>query len=188
MAVAAASFASQAYAGTISLVASPSTITTAGEVVGVDIVVNGLPSAAGGFTLNLDYANLALTSFVLGPGTPGPFGSIPFDLGSVDLGGSVFLSAFFDLSEPDASNGFDAQKNGGSFTLAHVDFTGVAPGDFTLGLRNVAISNWEGDFDDPAFNLLVCSGAACSVPEPATPLLVAAALGALSLRRKHKAA
>ncbi len=187
MAVAAASFASQTYAGTVILVMSTPTITTAGEAVSVDIVVDGLPSAAGGFTLDLDYdSNLSFDAFLLGPS--GTFGPAPEDVGSNNTNGSVFLSAFYDLSVLDDTVAYATQSSGGLFTLARVDFTGVAAGDFTLGLRNVAVSNWLGEFDDPAFNLLVCSGAACGVPEPSTPLLVAAALGALSLRRKHKAA
>jgi hypothetical protein len=187
MAVAAVGFASQTHAGTISLVTTLPTITASGDAVGVDIIVDGLPSAAGAFSLDLDYGNLSFVSFLVGPG--GTFGTTPADYSLGDLGGSISLVAAYDflesldpLTEPAA---FAAQNSGGPFVIAHVNFTGIAPGDFTLDLSNVAVSNWVGDIDDPAFNLLIGTN---NVPEPMTPLLVAAALGGLALTRKHKAA
>jgi hypothetical protein len=183
MAVAAVGFASQTHAGTISLVTTLPTITASGDAVGVDIIVDGLPSAAGAFSLDLDYGNLSFVSFLVGPG--GTFGASPLDMSADDGAGSVFLSALYDLGESDPLVAFAAQNSGGAFVIAHVNFTGVAAGDFTLGLRNVAVSNWIGDDQDPGFNLLI---GANNVPEPMTPLLVAAALGGLALTRKHKAA
>lgn len=179
MAVAATTFVSQAQAAFVSLSFAPATITTAGDAVGVDIVVNGLGVATGGFSLDLGYANLAFTTFTVGPG--GTLGAAPFDLSLGDLGGTVSLNALADglISE---SALYTAQSSGGPFTLAHVDFTGVAPGAFTLDLKNVALSDFAGTA------LVVCTGAACvnNVPEPTTGLLVAAALGALGLSRKRQ--
>ncbi len=97
----------------------------------------------------------------------------------------MFLSAFYDATELDPNAAYAAQNSGGPFVLAHVNFTGISPGDFTLGLSNVAVSNWDGDFQDPAFNLLVGGN---NVPEPMTPLLVAVGLGGLALTRRQKAA
>jgi len=182
MALAATTFVSQAHAAAVSVVFAPPTITNPDEAVGVDIVVTGLASAAGGFSLFLDYTNLAFTNYVIGPG--GEMGVLPFDLSLGDLGGSVSFSAFADLSAPtDTEAGlFAAQSSGGQFTIARVNFTGVAAGPFTLGLRDVAISDFNGR------SLLDCTGAACagnSIPEPTTALLVAAALGALARTRKQ---
>lgn len=192
MAMAAAGFASQTHAGTISLVPSVPTITTAGDAVSVDIVVEGLPSATGGFTLDLDFSNLLFGSVLVGPG--GTFGTAPLDLSDLlgAAGGSVFLSAYYDLLESDPLDplaepaAFAAQNSGGPFVIAQLSFTGLAIGDFTLGLRNAAASNWIGDFDDPKFNLLI--GGGNNVPEPMTALLVAVALGSLALKRKQKVA
>jgi hypothetical protein len=144
-----------------------------------------LPGASGGFSLSLDYGNLNFVNYGIGSA----WGPVPIDFSADDGSGTVdfFVLADTAVLEPDLY----ALQNSGSFTLAHVDFTGVAAGDFTLGLRNVAVSNFLGEANDPAFNLLVCSGAACGasdVPEPMTPLLVAAALGGLALSRRQKAA
>jgi hypothetical protein len=189
MAVAASAVVSQAQAAFITLVPTPSSPTTlANEPVSVDIVVNGLPSASGGFSLSLDYSGLTFVSYALGAG----WGASPLDLSLGDLGGTVDFLALEDsgVLEPAA---FIAQGSGGDFTLATVSFTGPAtPGAFTLGLRDVAVSNFNGDTNDPAFNLLICSGAGCkptsNVPEPTTGLLVAAALGALGFSRRQKQA
>lgn len=192
VALAATTFvSSQAQAGTISLVPSLPTITSPGDALGVDIVVDGLPSAAGGFSLDLDYGNLAFVGYVLGSSIPGgEWGAAPLDF-SGDLGGTVSFAVLADALIAEVPL-FVAQNSGGPFTIAHIDFTGVAAGAFTLDLKNVAVSNFLGDFDDPAFNLLICSGAGCnpttSVPEPTTGLLVAAALGALGYSRRQKQA
>jgi hypothetical protein len=183
MALAAAGFASQSHAGTISLSITPSSPTTLpGEAVGVDIVVNGLPSASGGFTLLLDYSDLTFVDFTLG----GVWGGAPLDLSAGDDGmGTVSFEvlADFAITEPDL---YTAQNSGGSFTVAHINFTGPAvPGSFTVTLRDWAFSNFNGDNDDPAFNLLLGNN---NVPEPMTPLLVAMALGGLALTRKSKTA
>ncbi len=181
VAVAAAGFASHSHAGTISLSISPSSPTTLpGEAVGVDIVVNGLPSASGGFSLQLDYSGLAFTDYSLG----GVWGASPDDF-SVSDASSVSFQVLADLAitEPDL---YVAQNSGGSFVVAHINFTGLAvPGAFTVTLRDWAFSNFSGDDQDPAFNLLLGSN---NVPEPMTPLLVAAALGGLALTRKLKTA
>lgn len=187
VAVAATAFVSQAQAAFITLVPTPSSPTTvASEPVSVDIVVNGLPSASGGFSLLLDYSGLTFASYALGAG----WGASALDLSLGNLGGTVDFLALEDAGVLEAA-AFIAQGSGGNFTLATVSFTGPAtPGDFTLGLRDVALSNFLGDATDPAFNLLICSGAACNstsnVPEPTTALLVATALGGLALRRRQK--
>ncbi|MDO9074402.1 MAG: PEP-CTERM sorting domain-containing protein [Rubrivivax sp.] len=184
IALAATALVSQAQAATVSLSFAPPTITTAGDPVVVDIVVNGLAVATGGFDLKLDYGNLAFVSYTLGPD-----GSLGGALDLLDLSfgddgiGTVSLTGLADLLilEPDL---YIAQNSGGPFTIAQVSFTGVAPGALTLGLRDVALSDYAG------LTLLECTGAACNttgVPEPMTPLLVAAALGALAFTRKRKA-
>ena len=186
--VAATTFVSQAQAAFISLSVTPTPI-NAGDPVGVDIVVEGLPAATGGFSLSLDYGDLTFGGYTIGPG----FGPSPLDLSLGDLGGTVDFLVLADgdpIAFPEAV-AYAAQNSGGPFTLAHVDFTAGAAGPFTLSLRNVAASNFLGEFDDPAFNLLICTDAACGrqVPEPMTALLVGIALGGLGLsRRQRKAA
>ena len=158
----------------------------------VDIVADGLPSAAGGFSLLLDYdGSLTFFSYAIGgPAAAGPLlttlGDAPVDFSFGDLVGFVDLlglTAFASL-EADA---FAAQNSGGPFVLGSVTFTG-AIGAAPLGLRDVAISDFGGK------TLLACTGAACAgtpqgVPEPMSALLVAVALGGLVVtRRKDKAA
>lgn len=178
MAMAACAMVPQAQAAFITLSPTPASPTTiVNQPVSVDIVVNGLSSAAGAFSLLLDYGNLTFGSYSIGPG----FG-IALDLSPGDLGGTVSLAALEDffVLEPAA---YLAQGSGGNFTLATVTFTGPAtPGAFTLGLRDVAISDFNGR------GLLACTGVACGnlIPEPTTPLLVMAALGALALIRKQQ--
>lgn len=177
MAMAACAMVSQAQAAFITLSSTPASPTTiANQPVSVDIVVNGLSAAAGAFSLFLDYSNLTFGGYTIGPG----FG-MAFDLSPGDLGGTVSLAALEELFvlEPAA---YIAQGSGGNFTLATVSFTGPAtPGAFTLGVRDVAISDFNGR------GLLDCTGVGCAnrIPEPTTPLLVMAALGALALMRKQ---
>lgn len=185
LAVAATTFVSQAQAAFVSLNVTPAII-NAGDAVGVDIVVDGLPAAAGGFSLLLDYGDLAFVGYTIGPG----FGAFPLDLSFGDLGGTVDLLALADLDPAfTEAVAFAAQNSGGPFTLAHVDFTAGAVGPYAFGLRNVAATNFAGDSNDPAFNLLICTGAACgNVPEPMTALLVGIALGGLGLSRWQRKA
>lgn len=186
MAVAAATFVSQAQAATVSLNFTPAPINP-GDAVGVDIVADGLPSASGGFSFLLDYGDLTFGGYTIGAG----FGALPLDLGLGDLGGTVDMLVLAD-ADPAFTEAiaFAAQNSGGAFTLAHFDFTAGAAGPFTFGLRDAALSNFKGEFDDPAFNLLGCTGAACGnqVPEPMTALLVAVALGGLGIGRWHRRA
>ena len=180
MAVAVATFLSQAHASpTVTLSFAPPTITTAGDAVGVDVIVTGAPSAAGGVSFFLDYGNLAFVSYTLGPG--GTLGPAPFDLSLGDLGGTVDIFGFADLSVATDAALYALQNSGGPFTIVHFDFTGVAPGAFTLGLRLMSLSNFEG-------TALLCGPNNCTtaIPEPATALLVAIGLGALALRRRER--
>lgn len=180
IALAASAFVSQVQAATVSLSFAPPTITTAGDPVLVDIVVNGLAVATGGFSLDLDYANLTYVGHTIGPG--GEFGLSPDDF-SFHFAPTLTLIGFADLAL-DEADAYIAQNSGGPFTIAQVSFTGIAPGAFTLDLRNVGLSDYAG------LALVTCTGAACitaAVPEPMTPLLVAAALGALAFTRKRKA-
>lgn len=182
LAVAASTFFSQAQAAFVTLSFAPQTITNPGDSVAVDIVVDGLDVATGGFSLELDYDNLTFVDYQIG----GPGGTMGDPMGLLDLspgnqGGTVSLAAFADLSL-DAADLYAAQNSGGPFTLARVNFTGVKQGNFTLNLRDVALSDFLG------VGLVVCTGAACvdpnPVPEPMAPLLLATALGALALTRR----
>jgi hypothetical protein len=143
LALSAAAFFAPAQAGPIvTLDVTPPTIANAGDPIGVDIEVTGAPSSAGGFSLELDYGNLAFVAYVIGPS--GTFGPSPLDLSFGDLGGTISFFAFADLAVPDEPALFALQNSGGTFTIAHIDFTGIAPGAFTLALREVSLSNGEG--------------------------------------------
>lgn len=161
----------------------------------VNIVVSNLDQpteAIGGFSLTLSFNTTYVSgvSYVNDPG--GTMGLDPLDLSLGFAGGTLDLFFLADFFEDEASL---AAAQGGSFTLATVEFFGVAPGLSPLTLSNVNLSYADGITTIPgvvARNGSICVGGDCTnqVPEPASYALVLAALGAAGMarRRAQKAA
>ena len=142
----------------------------AGHAVGVDINIAGITDlAAWQFSLNFNPAVLQVTG-----GTEGPFlqqaGSTFFDPGSFDNGAGTISFAFDSLfgSGPGAS---------GSGTLAHYDFNAVTTGGAAFSFSDLLFLNSNGDE--------ITVGVA-AVPEPATMLLLALALGAVTVVKRRQ--
>lgn len=175
VAVAATTFGSQAQAAYVSF-----TTTGGPGAVAVDIFANNLPTALGGFAFALNYsAALTFASFAVNPDAK--MGALPLDLSLGNLGGSV---DFFELADAVITQPalYALQGSGaGSFRLGRVNFTAAAAGPYALSLSGVSLSQFDGV-------TTICSGAACTsnIPEPMTPLLVVAALGALALSRRQQ--
>ena len=106
-------------------------------------------------------------------------------------GGSLDLYYIANVAEDETSL---AALQGASFTLATVQFDGLANGLSPLRLSEVTLSNWNGDETRPNVDRRgeICvapAGANCNiinVPEPTSMLLVGTALGALALRRRKQ--
>jgi hypothetical protein len=199
-----AGFAVSSGAATISLVPSTQTIAP-GNATNVDIVLSGLAptETVGAFSFLLSFNNAILlgNSFTIDPG--GIFGPGALDLsgGFVPVGGSpldVVFAADVLIDEP-TLNGAE----GTGFTLATVNFTGLAEGLSPLTLAaapslGVFLSNFAGTGEIPAsaVNGSICvdspngriSPCVGSVPEPATLILSALGAGVAALvgRRRRE--
>jgi hypothetical protein len=184
-ALAAASLLSQA-APVVSVSPAAQTINI-GDTTSVDIIVSGLTEPTGGFSLTLGFNSSFLTdvSFFNDPGTT--MGAEPLDLSGGFSGGSLDLFFVADATETEASL---AAAQGASFTLATVSFQGAANGLSPLKLSDVVLSNWNGDetlAEVGTRNGEICVGGNCNnVPEPASMVLVGAALGAMALLRRRR--
>ncbi len=196
-ALAATAFLSQVEAAPVVFLAPASSTTTVGGHALVDIMVSGLdtstPEPVGGFSLTLGFNNTLVTGFGFVNDPDAKMGALPLDLSLGFSGGSLDLFFVADVTETQASL---SASEGASFRLASLDFLGAVNGVSPLTLSNVVLSNWDGTatLDGvTARNGEICvadRGQTCQalpVPEPASLLLVAAALGALTMGRRRQA-
>jgi len=202
IAVAATAFLSQAQAApVISLNFTPAADVAFGGAVGVDIMVSGLTQAIGGyaFDLNYDGGRMTFGSFLADPDTKmGDAADPALDLSLGNIGTLVNLNVLSGFFLP-ADELTLAGLQGAGFRLGHVGFTALAnPGFASFTVSGFSLSNYDGTASIQG--VTVANGQLCvsadgrtpcanGVPEPATPLLVAAALGGLALcRRRQQAA
>lgn len=197
IALAAGVFVSQAQAAAVITIVPTAVSLNAGNPLGVDIFVSGLTQALGAFAFNVNYdgtrlALLGLPGFVADPDTKmGNALNPAVDLSLGPLGASVnfnVLPGFF-LAADEAVL-FGIQGSGASFRLGHLDLSALNnPGFASISVGGISLSNYLGTATIPftAQGARVCVGGACTnpIPEPTTPLLVIAALGALALSRKQ---
>lgn len=173
----------------VSIVPADQTINV-GDPVSIDIIVSGLTDPVGGFSLLLTFLDSIVsgTVYVNDPGVR--MGVDPLDLSLGFLGGSGSPLDLFFVADPLETEASLAASEGASFTLARVSFMGLANGLSPVQLSNVVLSNWNGTetlAGVTSRNGRICVGGECAVPEPATILLLAAALGALALSRRKQA-
>lgn len=194
VAVAASALFSQAQAApVISISPASQNVGLAGPVF-ADIVVSGLTSALGGFAFDLNYdaSRLGFTAFTADPDTKmGDASHAALNLSLGNSGAFVnfdVLAGF--LAPADEAVLFGIQGSGASFRLGRVQWSAINPGTAFLSLSGFSLSDYNGvSIPVTARNAEVCVGGVCNtVPTPATPFLVAAALGALALSRKSKQA
>ena len=203
IAVAAATWVSPAQAfPALSLVLTPAANVVFGGPVGVDIFVSGLTGAVGGynFDLNYDSSRMMFSSFSADPDTKmGDAADPALDLSGGNASPLVnfnVLSGFFLPADEVTLAGLQ----GTGFKLGHANFTALSNAGFAaFGLSGVSLSDYGGATIN---NVSATGGQLCviapgstapcgniSVPEPASALLVAAALGGFALsRRQSKAA
>lgn len=203
IAVAAATWVSPAQAvPVLSLALTPAANVAFGGAVGVDIFVSGLTGAVGAynFDLNYDSSRMMFSSFSADPDTKmGDAADPALDLSTGNTSPLVnfnVLSGFFAPADEVTLAGLQ----GTGFKLGHANFTALSNAGFAaFSLANVSLSDYSGlnAIANSATGGQLCvsapgSAAPCggsNVPEPASALLVAAALGGLALsRRQSKAA
>lgn len=203
LALAAAGFLSQAQAAPVlSVSLTPSANVALNANVTVDIFVSGLTQAIGGYSFDLGYdtARMTFGSFLADPDTKmGDTSNSAVDLSLGPQGLSVdftVLAGFVDPGDEPTLAGLQ----GTGFRLGTASFTaGPSTGFASFGLTGFSLSDYSGQND---INGVTASGAqlcvsqdgatSCNntnVPEPASALLVAAALGGMAAsRRKAKSA
>lgn len=183
VAVAATAFVSQAQAAPVVYIDPVSQDVAVGGTATVGIWVMGLTDPVGGVALTLSFDDLLLSglSYTVDPddgmGTAmDPFNDLSFGF-SFPGAGDLDLFFLADITEDEVSL---AGKQGASFRLAEVSFTGLVAGLSPVTLSNVDLSNWDGTStlaDVTSRNGSICVGGNCNtVPEPASYGLVAVAL------------
>jgi len=179
---------------TVSVVPTNQTINVA-DPVSFDIIVSGLTEPVGGFSFLLYFNDIIVSgdSYVNDPG--GTMGAFPLDLSFGFTGGSGSPLDIFYVADDTETQASLAAAQGASFTLTKVTLMGLANGlsPLTLTLADLVLSNWDGSADLEGVqvqNGSICVGGNCNeVPEPATLLLLGAALSALAIiRRRRRAA
>ena len=161
-------------AAVVSLLPSASLVNM-GDAFSVDLQVSdlGVGTSVGVYDIDVGFDNTVLT-----------LGNVSFGNGLDVLGlGSIRFGTFgtgtvnlFELSLDTAADLLALQP--GSFVLATLSFTAAAPGTAALTLSLNALGDAYGDsLTASLVGTSVTIGAPTSVPEPATYLLVAAALG-----------
>jgi len=192
VAMAAAAFLPQAQAAPRVSV-SPATQTIGiNDPASINIIVSDLTQALGGFSFVLGFNNTILSSVGYTPNPNNLMGPEPLNLSTGFVGGS--LDVFYLADEFATEQGLAAGQ-GASFTLATVNFQGLANGLSPLTLTGVELSNFTGGATIAGVGIQngeICVGGNCSgnvpeIPEPATLLLAGTALGALALRRRKLA-
>jgi hypothetical protein len=192
LAIAAGALLSQAQAAVI-FISPASQNANVGDTVGVDIFVSGLTQALGGFAFDLNYdaTRLSFTAFQADPDLKmGDLLNPALNLSLGNSGASVNFDMLAGFVAPaDEATLFTLQGSGAQFRLGHIDWTALNnPGNAPLTLSGFSLSDYNGAaINSNVRDAAVCVGGNCTnVPEPTTPLLVAAALGALALSRKNK--
>jgi hypothetical protein len=163
----------------------PSQDAEVGNTVSVDIRVDGLTDAIGGFSLTLDFEDAILDGVAYTIGDALGFGLDD----SFGFGSPGSLDLYFTSLEEEPTL---AAAQGAGFVLATVTFQALANGISPLTLSNVVLSDALGA-EEPFTqrNGDVCVGGDCAspVPEPGTIILVASGLGAAisrGYRRKSR--
>ena len=197
IALAAGAFLSQAQAAVVITIVPSAPTINVGDPLGVDIFVSGLTQALGGFAFNVNYDGtrlglLGLPGFVADPDTKmGNLLNPALDLSLGPLGASVNFGVLAGFFFP-ADEAVLFALHGASFRLGRLDLTGISPGFASIGISGFSLSSYDGLSTIPssAQGARVCVGGNCvnQIPEPTTPLLVLAALGALAMSRKQKSA
>jgi hypothetical protein len=199
VALAAGALVSQAQAAPLISVNLSTSNIQIGNVLGVDINISGLTpvtGALGAFAFDLDYdgARFAFSFFAADPDTKmGNLANPAVPLSGGNAGSSVNFLVLAGLVPP-TPEAVLAGLQGGGFTMGRVELTATNLGFASLNISNFSLSDYLGNsmLGVTARGAQVCVSTdgvtPCRnvIPEPTTPLLVLAALGALALNRKQQ--